>query len=37
VKLTLHAPIDAPLGAAGGVYVLSGVNLHPWAVGFIIR
>lgn len=37
VELTLHAPMNAPLGAAGGVYVLSGANLHPWAVGFMVR
>jgi hypothetical protein len=37
VKLTLHAPLTAPSGAPGGVYVLSGENGHPWAVGFIVR
>jgi len=37
VKLTLHAPLTAPSGAPGGVYVLSGENGHPWAVGFVVR
>jgi hypothetical protein len=37
VKLTLHAPLTAPSGASGGVYVLSGENGHPWAVGFVVR
>ena len=37
VKLTLHVPRTAPSGASGGVYVLSGENGHPWAVGFIVR
>ncbi len=37
VMLTLQAPADARSGAAGGVYVLSGENRHPWAVGFVIK
>jgi hypothetical protein len=37
VKLTLHVPLTAPSGAPGGVYVLSGENGHPWAVGFVVR
>lgn len=37
VTLTLQVPADAPSGAAGGVYVLSGVNGHPWAVGFVVQ
>lgn len=37
VKLTLHAPLTAPSGAPGGVYVLSGETGHPWAVGFVVR
>jgi hypothetical protein len=37
VTLTLQVPMDAPSGAAGGVYVLSGVNHHPWAVGFVVQ
>lgn len=37
VDLTLHAPLNAPSGAQGGIYVLSGTNLHPWAVGFFVR
>jgi len=37
VTLTLHVPPDAASDLAGGVYVLSGVNRHPWAVGFIVR
>jgi hypothetical protein len=37
VRLTLHAPLTAPSGAPGGVYVLSGANGHPWAVGFVVR
>jgi hypothetical protein len=36
VTLTLHAPPDAPDGAVGGVYILSGANNHPWAVGFMV-
>ena len=37
VNLTLHAPATAIRGAAGGIYVLSGANLHRWAVGFVVR
>jgi hypothetical protein len=37
VRLTLHAPLTAPSGSPGGVYILSGANAHPWAVGFIVR
>jgi hypothetical protein len=37
VRLTLHVPLTAPSRAAGGVYVLSGENGHPWAVGFIVQ
>jgi hypothetical protein len=37
VRLTLHAPLTAPSGAAGGVYVLSGETGRPWAVGFIVK
>lgn len=37
VRLTLHAPLTAPSGSPGGVYVLSGENGHPWAVGFVVR
>jgi len=37
VTLTLQVPPEAPSGAAGGVYVLSGVNRHPWAVGFVVQ
>jgi hypothetical protein len=37
VTLTLHAPFDAAPGTTGGVELLSGVNEHPWAVGFIVR
>lgn len=37
VLLTLHAPPTAESGAACGVYVLSGANVRPWAVGFIVQ
>ena len=37
VTLTLHAPFEAAIGAVGGVYILSGPNNHPWAVGFTVR
>lgn len=37
VTLTLHVPVDAASGSVGGVYVLSGVNIHPWAVGFVVE
>jgi len=37
VTLTLHVPTSAASGATGGVYVLSGANQHPWAVGFVVR
>lgn len=37
VTLTLHVPVEASSGAAGGVEVLSGSNQHPWAVGFLVR
>ncbi|HEU4731587.1 MAG TPA: hypothetical protein VFT22_27015 [Kofleriaceae bacterium] len=37
VTLTLHAPRDATYGIAAGVYVLSGPEAHPWAVGFFVQ
>jgi hypothetical protein len=37
VLLTLHVPNNAESGTAGGVYVLSGANIRPWAVGFIVQ
>jgi hypothetical protein len=37
VSLTLHVPLTAPSGVSGGVYVLSGENGHPWAVGFTVQ
>jgi hypothetical protein len=37
VTLTLYAPANAPSGATGGVYVLSGAQVHPWAVGFKVQ
>jgi len=37
VTLTLHAPLEAAPGTTGGVELLSGVNDHPWAVGFVVR
>jgi len=37
VTLTLHVPTDAPSGATGGVFVLSGAHVHPWAIGFIVE
>lgn len=37
VQLTLHVPDTAESGTAGGVYVLSGTNVRPWAVGFIVQ
>jgi hypothetical protein len=38
VTLTLHAPPEgvAP-GTTGSVYILSGKNEHPWAVGFVVK
>lgn len=36
VTLTLHAPETANVGDTGAVYVLSGPNDHPWAVGFVV-
>jgi hypothetical protein len=36
VTLTLHAPFEATVNATGGVYILSGANNHPWAVGFTV-
>ncbi len=37
VTLTLHAPAHATPGTPGGVYVLSGENVRPWAVGFLVE
>ena len=37
VTLTLHAPATAHSGQYGGVYVLSGDHMRPWAVGFIVQ
>jgi hypothetical protein len=37
VNLTLHAPSDAAPGTIGGLYVLSGPNFRPWAVGFVVQ
>jgi hypothetical protein len=37
VTLTLHAPLHAEFGVAAGIYVLSGPNAHPWAVGFFVQ
>ena len=37
VTLTLHAPREASQGTIGGVYILSGQNGHPWAVGFAVQ
>ena len=37
VTLTLHVPADAPSGATGGVFVLSGDHVHPWAIGFSVK
>lgn len=37
VTLTLHAPFEASRGTPGGVYLLSGKNQHPWAVGFVVQ
>ena len=37
VTLTLRVPLEAAMGATGGVEVLSGDSEHPWAVGFIVR
>jgi len=37
VTLTLHAPAHATSGTPGGVYVLSGENVRPWAVGFLVE
>lgn len=37
VTLMLHAPFEASRGTTGGVYLLSGKNQHPWAVGFVVQ
>jgi hypothetical protein len=37
VQLTLHVPDTAISGSIGGVYVLSGANVRPWLVGFIVQ
>jgi len=37
VTLTLHVPANATTGTAGGVYVLSGENVRPWAVGILVE
>jgi hypothetical protein len=37
VTLTLHAPAGATSGQHGGVYVMSGDLLRPWAVGFTVK
>jgi hypothetical protein len=37
VTLTLHAPRNALRGTAAGIYVLSGENMHRWAVGFVVE
>jgi hypothetical protein len=37
VMLTLHAPLHADFGAVAGIYVLSGPDAHPWAVGFFVQ
>jgi hypothetical protein len=37
VTLVLHAPLEAAPGTTGGIELLSGVNDHPWAVGFVVR
>jgi hypothetical protein len=37
VQLTLHVPDTAASGTTGGLYVLSGTNVRPWVVGFIVQ
>jgi hypothetical protein len=37
VNLTLHAPARALPGTIGGINVLSGRNVRPWAIGFIVK
>jgi hypothetical protein len=37
VTLTLHAPREAMQQTKGGVYILSGKNGRPWAVGFVVE
>jgi hypothetical protein len=37
VTLSLVVPVDVPAGTTGGIEVLSGANMHPWAVGLIVR
>jgi hypothetical protein len=37
VTVTLHAPATATSGQLGGVYILSGDNVRPWAIGFIVQ
>ena len=36
-QLTLHAPASARSGDFGGIYVLSGDQIRPWAVGFVVQ
>ena len=37
VSLTLYVPANASSGQTGVVYVLSGHQLRPWAVGYIVQ
>lgn len=37
VTLTLYVPANASSGQTGVVYVLSGHQLRPWAVGYIVQ
>jgi hypothetical protein len=37
VTLTLHAPTTATHAQNGGVYILSGQQQRPWAVGFTVQ
>ena len=37
VTVTLHAPANATSGQLGGIYVVSGPQLRPWPVGFIVK
>ena len=36
-QLSQDTIVDATLGVAGGIYILSGVNARPWAVGFVVH
>jgi hypothetical protein len=37
VMLTLHVPASATSGQTGALYILSGPQIRPWPVGFIVK